>query len=122
MSYHRNNIYSKLYSMAPMRIMPVRSAPVSTLQRIKDLLKKYKVVSRGLSGLSHVLPQYATPLSGLSGVASSMGYGRRRRRAVRRRRVVHRRRRVAPRRRRAVGAGRRRVRRVRRVRRYARRK
>lgn len=69
--------------------MPVRIAPVSTWQKIKDLLKKYKVVSRGLAGLSHVLPDYATPLTGLSGVANSMGFGRRR--LARKRRVVRKR-------------------------------
>ena len=80
----------------------------SMLSRISDFLKKYKVISRGLSGLSGVLPQYSSPLSGLSGVASSLGYGRRRKRVVRKRRAVG-------------GRKRRVVRRTRRTRRVARR-
>lgn len=69
-----------------MRVMPVRKPP-STLERMKNFLKKYKLISRGLTGLSHVLPNYASPLTGLSGVAGSLGFGRRRKRRVHRKRV-----------------------------------
>jgi len=73
--------------------MPTATSSPSTWERVKGFLKTHKVISRGLAHLAKMdrLKKYSGRISTASNVASSLGYGRRKRRApVRRRRVARR--------------------------------
>lgn len=61
---------------------PVASQPKSLWERVKNFAKQHKLLSRGLDAVSGMVgDKYAPLVKGASSIASSYGYGKRKRRA-----------------------------------------